>query len=219
MDRRFWAIIGVIAVVFVGFLWFGGKQEDKKEAGKQSTATNHVTGNTSSKVKLVEYGDYQCPVCASYHPAVKQILVKYKDQIAFQFRNLPLSQMHQHAFAGARAAEAAGMQNRFWEMHDLLYQGQAEWSQSSKPMDYFKLYAKQLGLSASKFEADFASDTVNKAINSDVSEFKKTGSNLATPTFFLNGKKLELKQLTDAQGTPQIEKFSKYIDEALKKQQ
>lgn len=215
MSARFWAIIGIIILTFVGILAFGGN--DQKDSGSTSgQGTSHFKGDTASKVKLVEYGDFQCPVCAGYYPVVTEVLSKYEDKISFQFRNLPLSQAHQHAFAAARAAEAADKQGKFWEMYDLLFQNQTAWSQMSNAQTQFQQYAKQLGLNADKFKTDFASSEVNKRINNDVAAFKKTGASLATPTFFLNGKKIEPRQLTDEAQRPMFDKFAALLDKAIK---
>lgn len=216
MSKQFWAIIAVIVVAFVGILWFNGHKKNTNNTNTSAKTSNHVEGNTSSKVTLVEYGDYECPVCGSYYPVVKQVAAKYNTQIAFQFRNLPLSQVHQFAFASARAAEAASLQGKFWEMHDALYEGQTTWAQSQNPNTYFTQYAQQLGLDMTKYQQDFASSAVNDTINADISAFKATGNQEATPTFFLNGKKLEPTQLTDSNHLPQLDKFSALIDAALK---
>ena len=125
MDKRFLAIIGVIVVVFGGILLFGGNKGGNGSGGSSSAKpTNHVEGDTSSKVTLVEYGDFECPICGEYYPTVKQVEQKYASTVKFQFRNLPLSSVHPNAFAGARAAEAAANQGQFWGMHDLLYENQ-----------------------------------------------------------------------------------------------
>jgi protein-disulfide isomerase len=217
MSGRFWAIIGIIAVVFVGILVFSGNKDDKQQGTNNKAATsNHLKGNTESKVKLVEYGDFQCPTCRAYFPILKEVFNKYQDRVSFQFRNLPLTQIHNNAFAGARAAEAASKQGKFWEMHDLLYQNQTSWSGSNNPLESFKQYAKQLKLDVNKFGTDFASKDVNTTINADISAFKATKADLATPTFFLNGKKLELRSLVDAQGDPTVANFSAKLDETLK---
>lgn len=215
MSARFWAIIGIIVLTFVGILMFGGSDQ-KNSGGTSGQGTSHFRGPTASKVKLVEYGDFQCPVCANYYPVVTQVLSTYQDKISFQFRNLPLSQAHQHAFAAARAAEAADKQGKFWDMYDLLFQNQTAWSQLPNVQAQFQQYAKQLGLNTGKFKTDFASSEVNSRINADVSAFKKTGASLATPTFFLNGKKIEPSQLTDEAQRPQYEKFVAILDKALK---
>ncbi|HEY5668293.1 MAG TPA: thioredoxin domain-containing protein [Candidatus Saccharimonadales bacterium] len=208
MDKRFWAIIGVIIAIFAGVLWINGNKNDNNgQASGNAQPTSHLKGNTTSAVKFVEYGDYQCPYCAQYQPVLSQVFQKYKDTVSFQFRNLPLTQIHQNGLAGARAAEAADLQGKFWEMHDLLYQNQNSWAQSSNPLSMFDAYAQQLGLNASQFDKDFASSKVNDRINADKAEFNKTGQQLSTPTFFLNGKKITATTLDE---------FSKLIDEALK---
>ena len=127
-----------------------------------------------------------------------------KDKVQFQFINLPLSSAHPNAFAGARAAEAAALQNKFWEMHDKLYeenelytQAQQQnqtyntWINSKNPLDqYFVGYAQQLGLNTNQFKTDFASAKVNNTINADINKFKKLGLDESTPTFLLDGKQI-----------------------------
>ena len=216
MSKKFWLIIAVIAVAFVGLLIYNNKASNKGSGSSSSgQPSNHLEGNLSSKVKLVEYGDYQCPICGEYFSTVQQIAAKYNTQITFQFRNLPLTSIHQFAFVAARAAEAASLQGKFWQMHDTLYENQNTWSQSTNPQAYFDQYAQQLGLNVSKFDTDFASAQVNNTINADLAAFQKTGNEMATPTFFLNGKKLNLADLVDSNG-PSVAKFSTVIDNALK---
>jgi protein-disulfide isomerase len=220
MDRRFLAILGIIVAVCIGFLAFSGHGSGgSNTASGSSQPTNHVEGDLTSKVTLVEYGDYECPVCESYFTTVQQVEEKYASQIKFQFRNLPLSQIHPNAIAGARAAEAADMQGKFWQMHDILYTAQnwEEWSTSSNPEPYFWTYASELGLNVNKFKTDFASVAVNNRIQADLTAFGKTGEQEATPTFFLNGKYVPNNELIDAQAqTPSVDAFSKVIDAALK---
>ncbi len=220
MDKRFWGIVGVIIVIFGGILVFHG---NKSDTGGSSTAkpTNHVEGKLDSKVTVVEYGDYECPVCESYFATVQQVQQKYNDTVQFQFRNLPLSSIHPNAIAGARAAEAADLQGKFWQMHDLLYSptNWQDWSTSNNPEPLFWNYAKQLGLTVSKFKTDFASVKVNDRIQADIAAFKKTGQEQATPTFFVNGTYVANSKLVDTNGTPSVENFSQVIDAALKKAQ
>lgn len=218
MEKRFWAIIAAIILIFAGIVWYSNRQ-DAKESSKNDSAqpSNHVKGNPDSKVKLVEYGDFQCPSCGAYYPVVGKILTEYKDKISFQFRNLPLTQIHQHAFAAARAAEAAGKQGKFWEMYDMLFVNQRAWSPNSRPIDNFNAYAQQISLDVEQFKKDYASSEVNSTINADISAFKKTGAPLGTPTFFLNGKKIDLKDVS-AEGVPSYEKFAAFLDAEIKKQ-
>jgi protein-disulfide isomerase len=221
MDKRFLAIIGIIVVVFVGFLALNKHGNGPSNSGSSSNSqvTHHYTGNLNSKVTLQEYGDYECPVCEGYFPTVQQVVQKYSGQIRFQFSNLPLLQIHPNAIAGARAAEAADMQGKFWQMHDTLYDGNNwnQWSTSSNPEPYFWQYAAQLGLNVTKFKSDFASSAANDRIQADLGAFTKTGQQEATPTFFLNGKYIDNKQLIDSSTqAPSVDAFSKVIDAALK---
>ncbi len=207
MSKGFWLIIAAIVLIFGGILFFKG---DKAEAPTDGSAlSSHIIGNNAKGVVLLEYGDYQCPFCGQYYPLVKQVVEKYKADIAFQFRNLPLSQNHKNAFAAARAAEAANLQGKFWEMYDALFQNQAAWSDSNNPLSIFEQYAAQLGLNVEQFKTDFASEKVNDTINADAAEFNKTGEKISTPTFFLNGEKIEPKS---------GEEFSTLIDAAIAKQ-
>lgn len=221
MDKRFWAIIGIIVVIFGGLIFVNNNKKDASTDTGDVSATNHVLGKTDSKITLLEYGDFQCPACESFFPVVEAVQEKYNDQIKFQFRNLPLTSIHANAFAGSRAAEAADMQGKFWEMYDTLYDS-ANWSQWSPattkdPRTYFWGYAKNLGLDVEKFKTDFASSTVNKRINADMAAFNKTGQNLSTPSFFLNGTFIENSKLLDANGQPSVENFSKLIDAEIAK--
>lgn len=204
MDKRFWGIILVIVLIFGGLVVFN--KNNKSDSNVQPTS--HVMGTTKNSVTLLEYGDYQCPACERYYPVVKQVVAQYQDRIQFQFRNLPLNQIHQNAYAGARAAEAAALQNKFWEMHDALYDQQSNWSASSNPKPFFDAYAKQLGLNVTQFDKDFASENVNNLINADLTAFNKTGATVETPTFFLNGKLIN-------PGATAAE-FQKLLDNALK---
>lgn len=225
MDKRFWAIVGIIIVAFGGIIAMNNKNQDSPggKTGNESKTTSHFAGKLDSKVTLTEYGDYQCSACKSFYPVTKQVKEKYADRVRFQFRNLPLTSLHPNAFAGARAAEAADMQGKFWEMHDLLYEnqdpyGQSGWVASKDPLsDYFVKYAEQLGLNTATFKKDFASTAVNTRINADLDEFKATKEQLSTPTFFLNGKKIDSSRLLDNQTPPQpsLDAFSKVLDEAL----
>jgi protein-disulfide isomerase len=219
MDKRFWAIIGVIVVVFGGIIFISQHKSNSTGTNSSTQPTNHVEGNKAAKVTLLEYGDYECPVCENYYQAVQQTQAKYNATVQFQFRNLPLSQIHPNAFAAARAAEAADMQGKFWEMHDILYNSSnwQEWSTSNNATPYFEAYAKGLKLNLTKFKKDFASLAVNNRINADISAFNKTKQEMATPTFFVNGTYVANTKLVDSSGQPSVDAFSKVLDAALKK--
>jgi protein-disulfide isomerase len=219
MDKRFWAIIGIIVVVFGGIIFVSQHKSNNEGTTSSAKPTQHVEGNKDAKVTLVEYGDYECPVCENYYQAVQQTQAKYNDTVQFQFRNLPLVQIHPNAFAGARAAEAADMQGNFWEMNALLYNPSnwKEWSVSNNASPYFEQYAKELHLNITKFKKDFASLAVNNRINADIAAFNKTKQQMATPAFFVNGTFVANTKLVDDSGQPSVEAFSKLLDAELKK--
>ncbi len=216
MSKNFLAVLAAIVVIFAGIFIFGGNKSNTKNnsSGSAAQATNHIEGQGKKGVTLIEYGDYQCPVCEAYYPTVKQVAAKYNADIYFQFRNLPLSQVHPNAFAAARAAESASLQNKFWQMHDILYDQQSTWADSSNPYPLFQSFAQQLGLDINKFKQDYQSSAVNNVINADLDAFSKTGQQEATPTFFINGKFVQNTDLADSNG-PSVAKFSQVIDAAI----
>jgi protein-disulfide isomerase len=190
MDKRFWGIVVAIVIVLIGIFVITNHNKGGGSTTSNAQPTHHVEGLDQDSVTLVEYGDYECPYCGQYYPIVKQVAAEYNQYITFQFRNLPLTQIHPNAFAGARAAEAASLQGKFWQMHDLLYDNQNSWVSSGTPETFFVQYAQQLGLNINTFKTDFAGDQVNNTINADVGAFGRTGAEEATPTFFLDGKQI-----------------------------
>lgn len=216
MDKRFLAILGGIIAIFIGI--FVITQVGNDNGGTNTTnqqPTSHIKGEGKKGVTLIEYGDYQCPVCAVYEPVLNQVYDRFSQDIYFQFRNLPLVGIHSNAFAAARAAEAAGMQGKYWEMHDKLYQNQSAWSNSNNALSLFKTYAQAIGLDVGKFETDYAKKEINDAINADLAAFAKTGQSQATPTFFLDGKYIENRDLSDDNGNPSVDKFAELINAAI----
>lgn len=148
-------------------------------------------GATSSKVVLLEYSDFQCPACASYEPLVKQLRADFAADLTFVYRHFPLL-MHRNADIASGAAEAAGKQGKFWEMHDLLFEKQTEWQDADKVLTVFSEYAKTLNLDIEKFEQDAVSDEVRKKVNEQYKGGIQAGVK-GTPTFFLNGKLINPK--------------------------
>lgn len=209
MSKQFWGVIAVIVLIFVGIYAFSGNKSSTKNSKSTTVAaTNHTIGTSKLGITLLEYGDFQCPYCGQYYPILKQVQQKYNDQVVFQFRHFPLTSLHQNAFASSRAAEAAGKQNKFWEMYDALYQTQKQWESSSDPQSVFEGFAKQIGLDVAKFKVDYASTAVNDAINADMAAGNKLGIT-GTPTFYINGKQVQVSQSVDD--------FSKQIDAAIAK--
>lgn len=211
MDKRF-IIILIVVVLGLGGIFFIGKHKSNSSSTTNNTVgttSSHTKGGNAKNVSLLVYGDFQCPVCGQFYPIEKQVLTTYQDDISFTFRHFPLDSIHPNARAGSRAAEAAGKQGKFFEMHDLLYENQSAWTSSSNPLSIFTNYATQLGLNIEQFKTDFASETVNNTINADLKEGNDKGVS-GTPTYYLNGKKLDNGDINT------YEKFSAVIAEAIK---
>lgn len=212
MSKSFLAWLAVIVIALGAIFYVSNRHQTAAPAAKPS---QHIEGSPSSGVRLVEYGDFQCPACEDYEPVVEQITAKYLNRIQFQFRNFPLTSLHPNAFAAARAAEAAGMQNKYWQMHDALYatQDYYQWAyvngnvSGADPTPYFQQYAKNLGLNLAKFNTDSASSAVNNTIQADIAAGTKLGVS-GTPTFFLDGRQV-------ANAPQDINGWSKLIDAAI----
>lgn len=142
---------------------------------------DHIQGSVHAPVELVEYGDYQCPHCGRAYPIIKRIQTEMGDTLKFIFRNFPLSQSHPQALAAAAAAEAAGRQNAYWEMHDLIFENQSRLE--SLP---FVSFATTLSLDIPKFEKDMADPALADKVDNDFASGVRSGVN-GTPSFFING--------------------------------
>jgi protein-disulfide isomerase len=215
MNKQFFAIIVVIIAGLIGlFALTGGDKNNSGDNGGDSTSegqvSNHVKGATESKVTLVEYGDFQCPACKSYHPVLQQLEAEYGDRVTFQFRHFPLTQIHPNAFMASRAAEAAGKQGKFFEMHDFLFESQETWATVSNPTSIFESFAQQLELNVEQFKTDMNSAGVAATINADLKAAQAAGGT-STPTFVLNDTTIDNPQ--------SLEDFKKVLDDELAKVQ
>ena len=199
MSKKAWIIFATVCIVLLGVLIYlsnkdkvdvSGVDLNKIQSASQQAGdiADHVFGKANSKVILIEYGDYQCPGCGSVYPTLKSLTDKYQGQIAFVFRNFPLTTLHPNALAAAAAAEAAGLQGKYFEMHDALYSSQSSWENLgiSDRTDYFANLAKGLGLNVDTFKSDMASTKVNQKINFDIALGKKANLD-GTPSLFLDG--------------------------------
>lgn len=204
-------IVTVIIVVAGAFLLGGNSTPDKPTPPADSKVLvredSNIKGPKNAKVTLVEFGDFQCPACGASHPIVKQITEEYKNDVTFVFRHFPLP-MHKNAVKAALAAEAAGAQDKFFEMHDLLFENQGEWGESNNPEELFEKYAKELDLDIEKFTAGIKDKKYESKINKDKADGTAVGAN-STPTFFINGK-------IQSGGIP-YDQFKAKIEEELKK--
>jgi protein-disulfide isomerase len=142
---------------------------------------DHIQGRADAPAILVEYGDYECPICGAAYVTVKEIQQAMGDRLGFVFRNFPLTETHPHAKDAAQAAEAAGAQGSFWEMHDMLFENQDDLDR-----DHIAGYAEALGLDATRLIEDVATDVHAKHVQEDFRSGVRSGVN-GTPTFFMNG--------------------------------
>lgn len=152
--------------------------------------TDQIKGNPDAKVVLLEYSDFQCPACKAYQPLVNQVAEEMGEDILMVFRHFPLTTIHQNAFSAALAAEAAGKQEMFWEMNELLFERQEAWSQERNIDDIFIGYAEELDLEVERFTNDYNSGVVRAKVEGDIMSGNQLGVN-STPTFFLNGRRLQ----------------------------
>jgi protein-disulfide isomerase len=147
----------------------------------------HVRGNPSAPVTVEEFADFQCPSCGVYYPELKKIETEFGDKLRVVFRERPLVPPHDHALIAAQAAEAAGLQGRFWEMHDKLYENQTAWSDARDLVPLFVDYAKQIGLDPDRFLKDLNGEVVITRIFQDGKRVHALNVT-STPTFYVNGK-------------------------------
>jgi protein-disulfide isomerase len=214
MTKEAKILIGIAVLVVIGGVLLAIYANPQKEAPGASVdkdslvrETSHMTGKKDAKVTIVEFGDFQCPACAAAHPEVKAALENFKDNpnVNFVFRNFPLETIHPNARISSEAAEAAGVQGKYWEMHDKLYTNQKEWSTSQTPLDIFVKYATEISLNVNDFKVSVEQRLHADVIDADLKDGQSAGVN-STPTFFINGSKQnkvltkdELKTLIDAE--------------------
>lgn len=211
-----YAIIGIIVFVL---LVVGLEKLAKDDSRFQSAVGNtqdtssdtKVKGNAEAPVTLLVYSDFQCPACAAYEPLLKQLEQEFPDTLRTVYRYFPLP-MHKNAVPSARAAEAARLQGKFWEMHDKLFEHQNDWAESTNPNDTFHTYAEEIGLDTARFDTDIQSDSVADAVKQDQAKGNKDAIR-GTPTFFFNGKQIQNPQSYEALK----QSFQQALDTASKK--
>src|SRR6187200_2950829 len=142
---------------------------------------DHIQGADTAPITLLEYGDYECPFCGQAYLIIKQMQNKFGEDLRFAFRNFPITQSHPHAQRAAEAAESAAAQNKFWEMHDYLYE-----HQQALEDNHLEKYANKLGLDLAQFNHDMSSHAHAQRIREDFLSGVRSGVN-GTPTFYING--------------------------------
>lgn len=145
-------------------------------------------GAENPKVTIVEFSDFECPACSGAAPFINQLVASEGENLAVVFRHMPLS-FHKNAYLAAQVSEAAANQDKFWEMHNKLFATQKTWAEEGDAKDTFLGYAKDLELDMAKFEEDLDSQEIKDKISRDLADAAKAGVD-ATPTFFINGKKI-----------------------------
>jgi protein-disulfide isomerase len=176
---------GATTAPFAGNGSPAGSNNAPANQAESSAGLTKPNVKVSSPVVLEEYGDYQCPPCGQLYPELKEIEKEYGNQVQIVFHHFPLTKIHKNALVAAHAAEAARNQHKFWEMHDLLYRNQKEWSELADPRPVFESYAKQLGLNLETFDRDLESNLIDQKISADIQRGTAQGVT-GTPTVFLD---------------------------------
>jgi len=195
------AIVGVALIGTVGAYYLRSGPSPKSDVF--STATQPANADpasadgasTAGAVTLEEFADYQCPPCGALHPELKRIKQDYRQRVRFIFRNLPLTKIHANSLAAAQAAEAARLQGRFWEMHDLLFESQKTWSADSDPRPIFLKLAHDVGLELDRFAKDLDGPQVQERLIADQRLAESLGVD-STPTILIDGRQLRPEATT-----------------------
>ncbi len=209
--KRFMVVAVIVGLLgFIGYKFWQIINTPTQTSGEpiQISEDDWVKGSRDAKAVLIEYGDFECPACAIYYPETKKLAEEFGNRIAVIYRHYPLIQIHKNALTAAWAAEAAGGMGKFWEMHDILYEKQEEWSKSGSTEEMFLAYAKELGLSEEEFKTRLASQEVKDSVNKDI----VSGNQLrvqGTPTYYLNGRKIQPRGYDD---------FKAQIEQVLEQQ-
>lgn len=184
------SVLFLLALTTIGISYLANRDKGPSSATPLTdkiSASDRIKGSNAKTNILVEYSDFQCPACRSYYPLIKRLVEEEEEKFTFVYRHFPLKSIHAQAELAARAAEAAGSQGKFWEMHNMLFENQQLWAGSSSARDTFIKYAEELSLDVEKFKTDMDSSEVKAKVNSDYASGIRANVQ-GTPTFFLNGK-------------------------------
>lgn len=197
IKQNAWAI-GFVTILVLAFAAMAFTSKNTKLPSATATAKDsvdfvitpedHVLGPENAKVTIVEFADFQCPACAAYFPIIEKLHQEFPNDLRIVYRYFPLTTIHLQALNSAYAAEAAGMQGKFWEMHSSLFSSQSAWEKTVGKSPFEK-YATELGLDINKFKDDIGSSVVKNRVKKDLDYAIELGLN-GTPSFYLNGKKI-----------------------------
>jgi protein-disulfide isomerase len=182
----------LVAAVGGGFMMFRSAQP---QSPTTPTPAGGSVATSKGLVTIDEYGDYQCPPCGALHPIIKTLKGEYGDRIQFAFHHFPLTQLHSHALEASYAAAAAGLQGKFWEMHNLLYENQSVWSEVGDFRPIVIDFARKIGLDVQRFTRDMDGLQVVTVVSEDTQPGNLLGVN-STPTIFINGQLIANDNLT-----------------------
>lgn len=193
-----WLIsIGLVLGIIALFYYFGNRDINLGEYSLDEVAEFEWTkGSEEASVILVKYSDFECPACGAYYPLAKQLAEEFEDDLLFVYRHFPLG-IFRNSELAAMASEAAGQQGMFWEMHDIIFDAQSEWSGRLDARDLFVSYADEIGLDVEQFETDLNNNDLLNKIRSDRQSGLRARVN-STPTFFLNGERIQNPQSYEA---------------------
>ena len=197
--------LGLFSLAALGIFWMSQSLSNLEQPSL--IAKDGFIPAVAGEVVLVEYSDFQCPACGAYYPFVKQLKSEFSDKLTVVYKHFPLKSIHKNADLAARAAEASLIQDKFWEVHNKLFETQKDWSSSSEALSFFTDYAVALGLDKEAFLRNIESSAVKDKVITDYREGISVGVR-GTPTFFLNGKKINNPTSYDG--------FKSIIEEAIK---
>jgi protein-disulfide isomerase len=200
--KRFlpFVIVAIVAIATLGsgaMLYRSKRQnlaaipQNKALPANMSSEPLHIRGNRDATVTLEEFGDFQCPPCGQFAGFTEELLKEYNSRLRIVFRNFPLP-LHEHAREAALAAEAAGLQDHFWEMHDVLYREQASWSKAPNARELFEAYAGTIGCNVDQFRKDMDGEKAKERLDSDKARAESLGVKV-TPTLFINNQPVDQK--------------------------
>ncbi|MCA9376551.1 thioredoxin domain-containing protein [Candidatus Dojkabacteria bacterium] len=209
--------LSVVGLLFVVLLGSSGGSKQKVDDGILQTAVSvgdKARGKLDSKVVVTEFADFQCPACKTFSPVLQQLFDEYGDRVAFQYRHFPLLSIHPNANEAARAAQVAATEGKFWEMHDLLYERQSDWSKvsGSDAGEIFADYAEELDINRDSFVEAYNSEEIIGIVNSELDQANELRLE-GTPTVFVNQKQSRSLSYQDIKDLIELELSAVSTDE------
>ncbi|MCB9790174.1 thioredoxin domain-containing protein [Candidatus Nomurabacteria bacterium] len=209
--------LSVVGLLFVVLLGSSGGSKQKVDDGILKTAVSvgdKARGKLDSKVVVTEFADFQCPACKTFSPVLQQLFDEYGDRVAFQYRHFPLLSIHPNANEAARAAQVAATEGKFWEMHDLLYERQSDWSKvsGSDAGEIFADYAEELDINRDSFVEAYNSEEIIGIVNSELDQANELRLE-GTPTVFVNQKQSRSLSYQDIKDLIELELSAVSTDE------